>query len=86
MKNVPIVIGRPLSNQKEPVPSRRRTVRLLVPGKLVLKTPTDSTGIELGKVIILVNLHSEDPTPGKKIDIATQLSAVREPDGVILSK
>ena len=56
---------------------------MLIPGKLVLKTTTDPTGLELGKVTDLVNLHSKDPTPGGKIDVAIKF-AVREPHGVIV--
>ena len=37
MKQVPIMIGRALRNQTETITSRGRTVRLLIPGKLVLE-------------------------------------------------
>ena len=85
MKKVPKIVHRALRDQTETIPSRRWTVRLLVPGKLVLKTSTDPTGFELGKVTVLVNLHGKDPTSGEKINIASKLTAVCEPDGVILN-
>ena len=84
MQKVLIVLGRTLSDQMETIPSRRRTVRLLVPGKLVLETPTDPTGLKLGKMIVFVNLHSKDPTSGAKYIMATKLAAVRQPDSVIV--
>ena len=67
MKKVPKMVGRTLRNQTETVPSSRRAVRLLVPGKLILETT--ATGFELGKVTVLINLHSKDPTSGEKIDV-----------------
>ena len=78
------MIGRTLRNQTETIPSSRRAVRLLVPGKLILETPTNPTGLELGKVTVFINLHSEDPTPGEKIDVTTQPATVSKPDGVIV--
>ena len=78
------MISSTLRNQTETVPSRGRAVSLLVPGKLILKTTTDPTRFELGKESVLVNLHSENPTTGKKIDIATKLAAVGEANSVIV--
>ena len=40
---------RTLRNQTETIPSRRGTVRLLIPGKLVLEPTTNPAGFELGK-------------------------------------
>ena len=48
MKKVPKMVGRTLRNQTETVPSSRRAVRLLVPGKLILETTANPTGFELG--------------------------------------
>ena len=84
MKQIPIVIGCALSNQTETIPSCGWTVSLLVPGKLVLETPTDPTGFELGKVTVFIDLHRENPAPGDKIDIAVKLATVGKPDGVIV--
>ena len=78
------MICRTLRNQTETIPSRRGTVRLLIPGKLVLEPATNPTGFELGKVTVFVNFHRKDPTPGEKIDIATELATVREPDSIIV--
>ena len=78
------MVGRTLRNQTETVPSSRRAVRLLVPGKLILETPANPTGLELGKVTVLINLHSKDPTSGEKIDVTVQPTTVSKPDGVIV--
>ena len=87
MKKVPIVsivIGSTLSDQTETVPSSGRAVALLVPGKLVLKTATNPTRFELGKVTVFINLHSEDPATGEKINVATKLATVSKANSVIV--
>ena len=78
---VPIVVGSTLSNQAETVPSSGRAVGLLVPGKLVLETATNPARFELGKVTVLVNLDSENPATGQKINIATKLGGATNTTG-----
>ena len=76
MKKVPKMVGRTLRNQTETIPSSRRAISLLVPGKLILETTANPTGLELGKVTVLINLHSKDPTSGEKIDVTIQPTTV----------
>ena len=45
---------------------------------------TNPTGFELGKVTVFINFHRKGPTPGEKLDIATELATVREPDSIIV--
>ena len=78
------MVGRTLRNQTETIPSSRWAISLLVPGKLILETTADPTGLELGKVTVLINLHSKDPTTGEKINVTIQLTTVSKPDGVIV--
>ena len=47
MKQIPIVVSSTLGNQPKSIASSSRTVGLLLPGMLVLETPTNPSRFEL---------------------------------------
>ena len=61
MKQIPIVVSSTLGNQPKSIASSSRTVGLLLPGMLVLETPTNPSRFELRKETIFVNFDGQKP-------------------------